>query len=885
MNYRRIIKILAVTIILGLISASGSAVAGPARQGVHTADNVYPTISYQGRLTNSAGEPLNGTFNLLFQLYDAPSGGTKIWEQPKNGVQVNDGLFTVELDVDPNHFAGQGLWLAITVNGQLLSPRQELHPAPYALTLRPGATVGNPSGTALYAITAGSYALQGWSSGNIGLLGVSGISFTPPEGMHGVHGIGNVGVYGEGGHTGTYGKGDNDGVKGESTNGNAVHGISSNGYGVLGESTGSAGVRGSSVNGYGGWFSSSNDHYDLVLGGHVGRINTNPNDQDSNLILSSNNDVDIRLDNDSGENGVFRIKNSGGQAVFTVDEQGNFNATGTSHVLVISGANITIVAALFSLIFGRLLGKRRAYWLTLAGIALYVLLVGADAAVVRAGLMGGLFVTALYLGRRATAYVSLLATAVLLTLLNPLALWDVGFQLSFAATLSLILFTPLLERWFERGLSRFTGPERARRGVRLLSGVLIVTLAAQVLTLPLVAYRFGRLSLVAPLANLLILPVQMPIMIGGGLAAILGLVPALQPLAQVVAWLPWLSLTYTTAVVRWLARWPWASVEIERGAAAWLALIYLALLVLGWLVVRAKRRAARPDIPALPAKATWLALGLLLAAAILTGLALAQLPDGRLHVAFLDVGQGDAILITTPTGQQVLLDGGPSPAALTSALGREMPFWDRSLDLVIMSHPDADHITGLVSVLERYRVDGWADSGYPDDDAVYARCLELLQEQGVPRYQVRAGERFDLGQGIALEVLHPPPTLMVGSESDSNNNSLVVRLVWGEASFLLTGDVEAEGERLLLHSGQPLEADVLKVAHHGSGGSSTEAFLAAVAPRYAVISVGADNHFGHPAPAVLERLGERGATIVRTDEQGTVEFTTDGRRLWLRTDR
>jgi len=334
MNYRRIIKILAVTIILGLISASGSAVAGPARQGVHTADNVYPTISYQGRLTNSAGEPLNGTFNLLFQLYDAPSGGTKIWEQPKNGVQVNDGLFTVELDVDPNHFAGQGLWLAITVNGQLLSPRQELHPAPYALTLRPGATVGNPSGTALYAITAGSYALQGWSSGNIGLLGVSGISFTPPEGMHGVHGIGNVGVYGEGGHTGTYGKGDNDGVKGESTNGNAVHGISSNGYGVLGESTGSAGVRGSSVNGYGGWFSSSNDHYDLVLGGHVGRINTNPNDQDSNLILSSNNDVDIRLDNDSGENGVFRIKNSAGQAVFTVDEQGNFNATGTKSALV-----------------------------------------------------------------------------------------------------------------------------------------------------------------------------------------------------------------------------------------------------------------------------------------------------------------------------------------------------------------------------------------------------------------------------------------------------------------------------------------------------------------------------------------------------------------------
>jgi len=563
----------------------------------------------------------------------------------------------------------------------------------------------------------------------------------------------------------------------------------------------------------------------------------------------------------------------------------DFNATGTSHVLVISGANITIVAALFSQVFGRLLGKRRAYWLTIAGITLYVLLVGADAVVIRAGIMGGLFVTALYLGRRATAYVSLLVTAVVLTLVSPLALWNVGFQLSFAATLSLILFTPGLERWFERGLARFTTPERAKQGVQALSEVLIVTLAAQILTLPLIVYHFGRVSLVAPLANLLILPVQMPIMIGGGLAAITGLLPALQPLAQVIAWLPWLFLAYTTAVVRWLARWPYASLEIERQSAAWLALVYLALLGLAWLLVRARRPGNPIHPPALSSKTTRLVLSLLVAAAILSGLALLQLPDGRLHVAFLDVGQGDAILITTPTGQQILLDGGPSPAALTTALGREMPFWDRSIDLLIMSHPDADHITGLVAVLERYQVAGWADSGYDDEDEIYARCLELLQEHQVPRYQIRAGDRFDLGQGIALEILHPPPELMSGSDSDSNNNSLVTRLVWREASFLLTGDLEAEGEGLLLRSGLPLEADVLKVAHHGSGGSSTTAFLSAVAPRYAVVSVGADNHFGHPAPATLERLEQQDPTILRTDEQGTVEFSTDGRQLWLRTER
>jgi competence protein ComEC len=272
--------------------------------------------------------------------------------------------------------------------------------------------------------------------------------------------------------------------------------------------------------------------------------------------------------------------------------------------------------------------------------------------------------------------------------------------------------------------------------------------------------------------------------------------------------------------------------------------------------------------------------------AILAWLAIAQLPDGKLHVAFLDVGQGDAALITTPHGQQILIDGGPSPSALTSALGRQMPFWDRSLDLVVMTHPDADHVTGLAEVLERYRVDGWLDNGRPDEDALYAQCMARLLEGAVTRYVVRAGDRLELGSGIVLEVLHPGSELMAATEADANNNSLVLRLVWGQASFLFTADIETEAEHLLLGAGQPLPAGVLKVAHHGSGGSSTAEFLDAVDPAYAVISVGAENRFGHPQEAVLDRLTRTGEVeILRTDEQGTVEFVTDGQRLWVRTER
>jgi competence protein ComEC len=268
-------------------------------------------------------------------------------------------------------------------------------------------------------------------------------------------------------------------------------------------------------------------------------------------------------------------------------------------------------------------------------------------------------------------------------------------------------------------------------------------------------------------------------------------------------------------------------------------------------------------------------ISILLALAVLSQLA--KLPDGRLHVHVLDVGQGDGILIRTPGGSTVLVDGGPDPLVLKSRLHQVLPVWERRLDLVVATHADADHLSGLVPLPSRYALGAVIQPPDMGDDPLGVEWQRQLAIAGkMPMVAVR-GQSVRLDGGVTLDVLHPGTEPV--TRGDRNENSVVILLRMGEFAMLLTGDVEAEAERALLQTGLIGPVTILKVAHHGSPSSSGEGFLQACQPDIAVISVGAENRVGHPAADVLARLGAAGAWVLRTDEMGTIEFVTDGHQL------
>ncbi len=276
----------------------------------------------------------------------------------------------------------------------------------------------------------------------------------------------------------------------------------------------------------------------------------------------------------------------------------------------------------------------------------------------------------------------------------------------------------------------------------------------------------------------------------------------------------------------------------------------------------------------------------LLIIAILVWLVTLTMPDDKLHVSFFDVGQGDAILIQTPSHQNILIDGGPDPQKINLELSKKLPFWDRTIDLMISTQPQADHVTGLVEILQRYKVKQVLEPGVPYDSSIYQEWLKLVDEGQIKHEIARAGQVIDLGNGIKLEVLNPPAELLQGTSHDVDNNGVVIKLSWGKVSFLFTADIREEAEFELIRQRANLRSTLLKVAHHGSKTSTSLQFLAAVDLEIAVISVGADNPFGHPSPEVVERLVDRlgDDKVYLTSKNGTIEFITDGEKLWVKSE-
>lgn len=247
------------------------------------------------------------------------------------------------------------------------------------------------------------------------------------------------------------------------------------------------------------------------------------------------------------------------------------------------------------------------------------------------------------------------------------------------------------------------------------------------------------------------------------------------------------------------------------------------------------------------------------------------LPDGRLHVHVLDIGQGDSILLVSPTGKQVLIDGGPNSGVI-EPLGKHFSFFDRSLDLVVLTHPDLDHSGGIPEVLHRYHVDAMLLTGIRKEGKVYGEILQLIREKNIPVVIADPAKDIDLGDGVVLDVIWPPPTLNGVEVEEANDTSIVLRAFFGTGSMLFTGDIGEKAEEAILASGADIDADILKVPHHGSKTSSSTGFLLAITPRLAVISAGRKNQFGHPTPLVVDRYRHFGIPLRVTAEEGTISL-------------
>jgi competence protein ComEC len=614
-----------------------------------------------------------------------------------------------------------------------------------------------------------------------------------------------------------------------------------------------------------------------------------------------------------------------------------FREGGTFHVLVISGLHISFIGGIVFLAMRRLT-KRRLLQFLLPAIVVwsYSLAVGAEASVVRAALMFTFAGLAAIVFRQATSLNALGGAALLLLIRSPKEIFDPSFQLTFLSVLAIVVIAwPLLlrlsaigawhparstpyppvcspalktlceilfwrEQYWQKELAR--SPHRYRvfkahsavwlerchvqRFLRYMFGGIVVSASVQIVLLPQMIVYFHRLSLASLLLNIVV-SVLLAVLVGVAMLALLiSQVSAvasapLFKLADAIDWLMVHSVDPFSNFGLAALRLP----EYSGRAALVYALYYLPLLLL--VIALSQWRPLAPPADArgklhrlvVPLSVAQL---LLLAVLVLHPLSSGR-ADGKLRVDFLDVGQGDAALVTMPDGTTLLVDGGGNTMEASRRIGETVVseyLWWRGLseiDYVLATHADADHIDGLNDVLKNFSVRAALVARSPVDDPEFAKFSTTLRETKTHLETIQAGDTIRFGE-VEVNVLWPP----AGGDTSTNNDSVVLRVHLGQRSILLTGDVEKAVERSLLISQQELKADVVKVPHHGSRTSSTDSFVFATKPTFAIISVGRQSMFGHPHKEVVERWRTSGATVLTTGNCGTITVTTDGKELSLR---
>lgn len=543
-----------------------------------------------------------------------------------------------------------------------------------------------------------------------------------------------------------------------------------------------------------------------------------------------------------------------------------FRDSGTMHIFSVSGMHVAVFAFLLAIILRVLrLPYRWAWTITCIVLFAYVLLLDFIAPAFRAFLMFAAYTAGQWLRREVDNISALTLGAVVILLIEPLALWQASFWLSFLGVSGIIIFVPLFRAW----LGVEDRPETRRAAVqRWLLDSLLVSAAVTVMLLPLQLYLFQQFNWLSPLANLFAAVVSFPLLAGVLFTAIAGSIS--EGLSAITGAATAVLLDMTTFVAHLTADQRWAILQLPR-PPLYAVPAYFLLIISGYYFVHRRSPEFILKSRARFAVQAPLAIALLLVSSTFNG------NDSKLRIWFLDVGQGDATLIQFPTGETLLVDAGnfqPDLGRLV-VVPQLQALAFTHLGTLLATHEDADHMGGIPYVLRNWRVNSYAEgtsTTAPGD--LRQSVAQALRGSGTTPLLVAAGYQWKPAPDISLEVLHPAGT-GAGGEESTNARSVVLRITHGKFTALLMGDAEESAEMSLVENGIG-KCDVLKAGHHGSRTSSTERFIAATKPAVAIISCGRKNRYGHPAPDVVERFGRHDAKVYRTDLQGAILVESDG---------
>jgi competence protein ComEC len=640
------------------------------------------------------------------------------------------------------------------------------------------------------------------------------------------------------------------------------------------------------------------------------------NDSSEIILLRKNTVYDIRLklesfriylkqiiqkNSFSPEKEIIEAMTLGNQNEIPAEVRDNFNKTGTSHILSISGLHVGMVAAIFFILI--LFALKSSEYLMLRFniiklaaatafiiVLIYAFIAGMGVTVMRATLMAFIFLIAILSGKQKDMYNTLVLAGLIILVISPEALFDISFQLSFMSVLAIIYIVPRFSNVFPEKISLL--PYWIQSIIRYIHLTIIVSIAATIGTLPLIIYYFDRVSCVTIIANIISVPLLGTLTLAVSMFFILFSFSLTISgyFVQLASFLTYISVN----IINKLAALPFSSISMVKPNMIEIAVFYSIIFLVVQLVDEKKKINTNDKLPSYKFTAIkyLLILAVLFFAADITYFTFRDKISSEMKITIIDVGQGNSILIQFPHGENMIIDGGGfSKSSFDIGKGVVAPFLYKqrinNIKMAILSHTHPDHLLGLIYILNNFNVRQVWKTSLPVDSEIYPEWEKTLKLNDLNVSLISNNTSEININDVRVKVLWPQDYSLKKinniSFDEENDFSLVLKIIYGKISFLIPGDISSDIEKQLIKSKVDLRSDVLVIPHHGSNNSSSADFIKAVACRYAVVSAGKSNVFKHPHPSVLQRYKEAGVNILRTDIDGAVTFKTDGNNFYVNT--